>query len=378
MLVGLTWLKDYVDVQLTAKDLADKLTMAGLEVDEIKKVGPSFSGVVVAKIISVGPHPSAERLSLCDVHDGKDLYRIVCGAKNIAPGNIVPLAKVGAVIPGGYTIKSSVLRGEKSDGMLCSEAELEIGSDATGIMQLSPDLVLGQPLEEALNLEDTVLDVNVTPNRPDCLSMIGIAREVAALTGRKIKWPAVRIHEKAPDIHSLTSVKIIDSDLCPRYTARVIKNIAIAPSPRWMRLRLESAGLRSINNIVDITNFVMLETGQPLHAFDFRFLEEGRIVVRRSLENEEFISLDGKIRTLPADTVLICDGIKPVAIGGIMGGLNSEVKEDTQTVLLESAYFRPTSIRSSSRKLGMSTDAAFRFERGIDPDGVVRALDRAA
>lgn len=274
---------------------------------------------MVAKIISVGPHPSAERLSLCDVHDGKDLYRIVCGAKNIAPGNIVPLAKVGAVIPGGYTIKSSVLRGEKSDGMLCSEAELEIGSDATGIMQLSPDLVLGQPLEEALNLEDTVLDVNVTPNRPDCLSMIGIAREVAALTGRKIKWPAVRIHEKAPDIHSLTSVKIIDSDLCPRYTARVIKNIAIAPSPRWMRLRLESAGLRSINNIVDITNFVMLETGQPLHAFDFRFLEEGRIVVRRSLENEEFISLDGKIRTLPADTVLICDGIKPVAIGGIMG-----------------------------------------------------------
>ena len=378
MLVGLTWLKDYVDVQLTAKDLADKLTMAGLEVDEIKKVGPSFSGVVVAKIISVGPHPSAERLSLCDVHDGKDLYRIVCGAKNIAPGNIVPLAKVGAVIPGGYTIKSSVLRGEKSDGMLCSEAELEIGSDATGIMQLSPDLVLGQPLEEALNLKDTVLDVNVTPNRPDCLSMIGIAREVAALTGRKIKWPAVRIHEKAPDIHSVTSVTIIDSDLCPRYTARVIKNIAIAPSPRWMRLRLESAGLRSINNIVDITNFVMLETGQPLHAFDFRFLEEGRIVVRRSLENEEFISLDGKIRTLPADTVLICDGIKPVAIGGIMGGLNSEVKEDTQTVLLESAYFRPTSIRSSSRKLGMSTDAAFRFERGIDPDGVVRALDRAA
>jgi phenylalanyl-tRNA synthetase, beta subunit, non-spirochete bacterial len=352
--------------------------MAGLEVDEIKTIRPQFSGVVVAKILSVKHHPSADRLSLCSVSDGTDNYPVVCGAKNIAPGDIVPLAKVGAVIPGGYTIKSSVLRGEKSDGMLCSEAELEVGDDASGIMHLPSDLSLGLPLETALNIGDTVLDVGVTPNRSDCLSMIGMAREVAAITGKKMKLPPVKVKESSEDIHSLTSVKIIDADACPRYTARMIKNVQIGASPVWMKTRLEAAGLRAINSIVDVTNFVMLEMGQPLHAFDFRFLEDERIVVRKSKENEEFISLDGKSRTLPADTLLICDGVKPIAIGGIMGGLNSEVKEDTQVIFLESAYFNPTSIRRSARKLAMPTDAAFRFERGIDPEGVIKALNRAA
>jgi phenylalanyl-tRNA synthetase beta chain len=378
MLVSLKWLKDYVDIELTAEKLAHELTMAGLEVDEIKTIRPQFSGVVVAKILSVKPHPSADRLSLCSVSDGTDNYPVVCGAKNIAAGDIVPLAKVGAVIPGGYTIKSSVLRGEKSDGMLCSEAELEVGDDASGIMHLPSDLPLGVSLETALNIEDTVFNVGVTPNRSDCLSMIGIAREVAAITGKKIKQPSVKIKESSEDINSFTSVKIIDADACPRYTARMIKNVKIGASPLWIKTRLEAAGLRVINNIVDVTNFVMLEMGQPLHAFDFRFLEEGRIVVRKSKENEEFISLDGKSRTLPADTLLICDGVKPIAIGGIMGGLNSEVKEDTQIIFLESAYFNPTSIRRSARKLAMPTDAAFRFERGIDPEGVVKALNRAA
>jgi phenylalanyl-tRNA synthetase beta chain len=378
MLVSIKWLKDYVDVELTAEELAHELTMAGLEVDEIKTIRPQFSGVIVAKILSVKPHPSADRLSLCSISDGTDNYPVVCGAKNIAPGDIVPLAKVGAVIPGGYTIKSSVLRGEKSDGMLCSEAELDVGDDASGILHLPSDLPLGVPLETALNIGDTVFDVGVTPNRSDCLSMIGIAREVAAITGKKMKQPSVKIKESSEDIHSLTSVKIIDADACPRYTARMIKNVHIGASPVWMKTRLEAAGLRAINNIVDVTNFVMLEMGQPLHAFDFRFLEEGRIVVRKSKENEEFISLDGKSRTLPADTLLICDGVKPVAIGGIMGGLNSEVKEDTRVIFLESAYFNPISIRRSARKLAMPTDAAFRFERGIDPEGVVKALNRAA
>ena len=377
MLVSLKWLKDYVDIELSADELAHKLTMAGLEVDEIKTMRPQFSGVVVAKILSVKPHPSADRLSLCEVSDGTQSYPVVCGAKNIASGDIVPLAKVGAIIPGGYTIKSSVLRGEKSEGMLCSEAELEIGNDESGIMHL-PAHLFGLPLETALNIEDTVLDVNVTPNRSDCLSMIGIAREVAAITGKKIKLPSVKVKESSEDINSLASVKIIDADLCPRYTARMIKNVKIGPSPVWMKARLEAAGLRAINNIVDVTNFVMLETGQPLHAFDFRFLEKEKIVVRKSRDNEEFVSLDEKSHTLPADTVLICDGVKPVAIGGIMGGLNSEVKEDTQIVLLESAYFNPPSIRRSARKLGMPTDAAFRFERGVDPEGVVKALNRAA
>ena len=378
MLVSLKWLKDYVDIELPVEDLAHQLTMAGLEVDEIKTIRPQFSGVVVAKILSVKPHPSADRLSLCSVSDGTQNYPVVCGANNIAPGDIVPLAKVGAVIPGGYTIKSSVLRGEKSDGMLCSETELEIGDDASGIMRLPSDLPLGVPLETALNIGDTVLDVGVTPNRSDCLSMIGMAREVAAITGKKIKQPSFKVKESSENTNSLTSVQIIDADACPRYTARMIKNVQIGVSPVWMKTRLEAAGLRAINNIVDITNFVMLEMGQPLHAFDFRFLEEGRIVVRKSKENEEFISLDGKSRTLPADTLLICDGVKPVAIGGIMGGLNSEVKEDTQVVFLESAYFNPTSIRRSARKLAMPTDAAFRFERGVDPEGVLKALNRAA
>ena len=378
MLVSLKWLKDYVDIKITTEELAEKLTMSGLEVDEIKTIRPSFSGVVTAKIISVKPHPAADKLSLCDVSDGSQTYSVVCGAKNIKAGDIVPLAKVGATISGGYKIKSSVLRGKKSHGMLCSEAELETGDNSSGIWQLPENLTLGLSLENALDLGDTVLDVSVTPNRADCLSMIGIAQEVAAITGEKIKIPIGRIKESMEEISSHTSVTIIDSDLCPRYTARLIKNVKVGSSPAWMKTRLESAGFRSINNIVDVTNFVMLEMGQPLHAFDFRFLEEGKIIVRKSREDEEFTSLDGKTRKLPADTLLICDGVKPVAIGGIMGGLNSEVKEDTQVVLLESAYFNPVSIRRSARKLAMPTDASFRFERGIDPEGVVISLNRAA
>ncbi|MDD4091041.1 MAG: phenylalanine--tRNA ligase subunit beta [Smithellaceae bacterium] len=378
MLVSLKWLKDYIDLETAPEELADRLTMAGLEVDEIQTLAPKFSGVVVAKILSVRPHPNADKLSLCDVTDGAQTYPIVCGAKNIHAGDIVALAKTGAVIPGGYTIKSTTLRGEKSEGMLCSEAELEIGEDASGILQLPAELALGRPLEEALDLGDTVLDVGITPNRSDCLSMIGMAREVAALTGKKMKRPEASLVESAEDVSLLSSVTIEDADLCPRYTARLIQNVTIGDSPVWMKTRLEAAGLRAINNVVDVTNFVMLEMGQPLHAFDFRFLEEGRIVVRKSKPGEEFISLDEKSRILPENTLLICDGKKPVAIAGIMGGLNSEVKEDTRTIFLESAYFNPSSIRRSSRRLGMPTDAAFRFERGIDPEGVIRALDRAA
>lgn len=378
MLVSLKWLKDYIDLDISAQELADRLTMAGLEVDEIRTIAHKFSGVVVAQILSVRPHPGADKLSLCNVSDGSDTYPIVCGAKNIKAGDIVPLAKIGAVIPGGYTIKSTVLRGERSDGMLCSEAELEIGDDASGIMQLPFDLAPGMALEKALNLGDTVLDVSITPNRSDCLSMIGMAREIAALTGKKIEMPKTKIKESDEDISTLSSVTIVDMDLCPRYSARMIKNVKIGDSPVWMKSRLEAAGLRAINNVVDVTNFVMLEMGQPLHAFDFRFLEEERIVVRKSNMGEEFISLDGKSHALPENTVLICDGKKPVAIGGIMGGLNSEVKDDTQVIFLESAYFNPSSIRRSARRLAMPTDAAFRFERGIDPEGVIRALNRAA
>ncbi|MDD5533836.1 MAG: phenylalanine--tRNA ligase subunit beta, partial [Syntrophales bacterium] len=320
----------------------------------------------------------SDKLSLCEVTTGTDILPIVCGAGNIRPGDVVPLARVGATIPGGFTIKRSRIREEPSEGMLCSEEELGIGPDHSGIMILPAGLPLGEDLIDALNLRDVILDIGITPNRPDCLSMIGVAREIAAMTGRRLRLPEILMTEDDEDINGITSVEILDADLCPRYTARIVKNVKIRPSPFWMRRRLESAGLRAINNVVDVTNFVMLECGQPLHAFDYRFLKEGRIVVRKSRQGETFVSLDEKERTLRADTLMICDGVEPVAIAGIMGGLNSEIKEDTRRVLLESAYFNPTSIRKSSRWLGMSTDAAFRFERGIDPEGVVRALNRAA
>jgi phenylalanyl-tRNA synthetase beta chain len=378
MLVSLRWLKDYVDIMLSPAELADRLTMAGLEVEAVKEIGTSFSNIVVAKILSVKPHPQADKCFLCELTTGDTIYPVVCGAGNINPGDVVPLAKIGATIPGGYTIKSSKIRGEISEGMLCSELELGIGDDSAGIMILPGNLTVGLDLSEALDLTDIVLDIGITPNRADCLSIIGIAREVAAITGSKFKYPDFFVQENAEDIHRITSVEILDPDLCPRYSARVIQSVTIKPSPLWMRRRLEAVGLRAINNIVDITNYVMMETGQPLHAFDFRFLEEGRIVVRRSRKGETFTSLDEKERTLETDTLMICDGVKPVAIAGIMGGLNSEVKPDTKTILLESAYFSPSSIRKSAKLLGMNTDAAFRFGRGVDPEGVIHASARAA
>ena len=378
MLVSLRWLKDYVDIELSIDELVDRLTMSGLEVEAVHETGPAFSNIVTAKIISVKPHPNAEKCFLCEVTTGDATYPIVCGAGNIRTGQMVPLAKAGSTIPGGYTIKSSKIRGELSEGMLCSEQELGIGDDATGIMILSKDYSPGWDLSDILDLKDTVFDIGITPNRSDCLSIIGIAREVAAITGAKLRYPESVMQENGEDIHGITSVTILDPDLCPRYSARMIGNVAIKPSPLWMRQRLEAVGLRSINNIVDITNFVMMEWGQPLHAFDFRFLEEGRIVVRRSHAGEMFVSLDEKERVLRPDTLMICDGVKPVAIAGIMGGLNTEVKENTETILLESAYFNPSSIRKSAKWLGMNTDAAFRFGRGVDPEGVIRASNRAA
>ncbi len=378
MLVSLRWLRDYVDIRITLGELIDRLTMAGLEVEEIKEIGPAFTNVVVAKLLSVKPHPETDKYFFCEVAAGEGAYPVVCGARNIKAGDVVPLARIGATLPGGYTIKSSKIRGAISEGMLCSEQELGIGDDASGIMILPGDLTIGLDLAEALDLKDMVLDIGITPNRSDCLSIIGIAREIVAITGSMLKYPDTAVSEDEQDIRSITSVDILDPDLCPRYSARIIKDITIKSSPLWMRRRLEAVGLRAINNIVDVTNYVMIELGQPLHAFDFRFLEEGRIVVRRSHGGETFTSLDEKERILETDTLMICDGKKPVAIGGIMGGLNSEVKEDTEMILLESAYFTPTSIRKSVKSLGMSTDAAFRFGRGIDPEGVIRALNRAA
>jgi len=378
MKVSLNWLEDYVRVRMDSKDLVHLLTMAGLEVEGAASTGEGLEKVVVAEILSVRRHPNADRLSLVEVKTQQESFSIVCGASNIKAGQTVPLALVGARLPNGVEIKRSKIRGVLSEGMLCSEIELGLGQEASGIMILPPGTPLGTGLGEALGLKDTILDISITPNRPDCLCVIGVAREVAALTGQKMKYPSLPLDDRGEEIHRKTSVTILDRDLCPRYVARMIEGVKIGPSPRWVSDRLEKVGVRSINNVVDVTNYVMMEYGQPLHAFDFRFLEEGRIVVRRAKGGEEFVTLDGTKRTLDGEMLMICDGVKPVAVAGVMGGLNSEIKDDTTTVLLESAYFDPAGNRRTSKKLGLETEASFRFGRGIDYGGCLSAANRAA
>lgn len=378
MKVSLNWLKDYVEIRMGIAELTDLLTMAGLEVEGVTSVGEGFEKVVVAEIQSIRRHPNADRLSLVVAKTDMGKWSIVCGATNIREGQKVPLALVGAYLPNGAEIKKSKIRGERSEGMLCSEIELGLGQDASGIMILPSDIPLGMGLGEALGLKDILLDISVTPNRPDCLCVIGIAREIAALTHQRLKYPATSLPNQGEEIHQKTSVTILAPELCPRYVARMIEGVKIGPSPDWVRNRLEKVGIRSISNVVDVTNFVMMEYGQPLHAFDFELLEEGRIVVRRAKEGEEFITLDGVKRTLEGDMLMICDGVKPVAIAGVMGGLNSEIREQTETVLLESAYFDPMGNRRTSKRLGLETEASYRFGRGIDYGGCLTAANRAA
>jgi phenylalanyl-tRNA synthetase beta chain len=377
MKVSLNWLKEYVDIRMGAKDLAHLLTMAGLEVGEMTSTGEGLERVVVAQIDSIRKHPNADRLSMVEARTDREKFSVVCGASNIREGQRVPLALIGAKLPKGIEIKKTKIRGTSSDGMLCSEIELGFGQDATGIMILPNDAPLGKELAEALGLKDTILDLSVTPNRPDWLCAIGVAREIAALTRQKMRYPHISLSGQGEEIHRKTSVTLVDPDLCPRYVARMVEGVKIGPSPQWMRDRLEKVGVRSINSVVDVTNYVMMEQGQPLHAFDFSLLEEGRIVVRRALENEAFITLDGANRVMRSQDLMICDGKRPVAIAGVMGGLNSEIKEDTTTVLLESAYFDPANNRRTSKRLGLETEAAYRFGRGIDYGGCLVAANRA-
>jgi len=378
MQVSLNWLKEYISINLDPKALADLLTMSGSEVENVVKIGNELDGVVVGQITSVVPHPKADKLSLCMVDRGSGTFTIVCGATNIKPGDKAPLALDGAQLPNGVTIKPVKIRGIVSQGMLCSESELALGNDTSGIMILPPYMKVGEPIKSALELEDYILELNLTPNRPDCLSIIGIAREIAALTHQTVRLPSINIKENGKGISQLTSVTIEDPDLCPRYSARIISDVTVGSSPFWMRRRLESCRMRSINNIVDVTNYVLLEMGQPLHAFDLEFLDQQKIVVKRSTPGESFTTLDGKERTLPNDALMICDGSKPIAIGGIMGGLNSEVSEKTTTILLESAYFTPSGILRTSKKMGLRTESSQRFEKGVDLNGVTIALNRAA
>jgi phenylalanyl-tRNA synthetase beta chain len=378
MKVSLNWLKDYVEIPIGVKELAHLLTMSGLEVEGVVSTGEGLEKVVVAEILSVKRHPNADRLSLVDVKTDQINLSIVCGATNIKEGQRVPLALVGAKLPNGIEIKKSKIRGVASEGMLCSPTEIGLGQDATGILILSPDTPLGINLGDALGLKDTVFDISVTPNRPDCLCVIGIAREIAALTHQKLRYPSFSYSDKGEEIHRMASVTILDPDLCPRYVAKIVEGVTVGPSPQWMKDRLEKVGVRSISNVVDVTNYIMMEYGQPLHAFDFNFLEEKKIVVRRAGAGESFVSLDGVTRTLDPEMLMICDGVKPVAIAGVMGGLNSEIKDETKTVLLESAYFNPVNNRNTSRRLGLETEASYRFGRGIDYGACLSVAHRAA
>ena len=378
MKVSLSWLNEYIPVTLPAADLADALTMAGLEVGAVEDRYDYLETVVVGRVAAVTDHPNSDHLKLCRVEAGDQTVSVVCGAPNVAEGMLSPLARPGTVLPNGTVIQASVIRGETSEGMLCSQIELGLGQDASGIMALDPGLTPGDPLKRALNLSDPVLDLELTPNRPDCLSIIGIAREVRAIQDGELQLPATDIRDAGRDIDGLTSVAIEAPDLCPRYTARVCVDVAVGPSPFWLQDRLMSVGLKPINNIVDITNFVMMETGQPLHAFDLDRLAENRIVVRTAGAEKAFTTLDGKTRELKPEMLMICDGRRPVAVAGVMGGLDSEIENDTRRVLLESACFNPASIRRTAKALGLSTDAAYRFERGVDPLGTVAAVNRAA
>lgn len=378
MKVTLNWLKEYVDFDLDADELSHRLTMAGLEVDAMERLGEGLDSVIVARLADVRQHPDADRLTVCEVETGSVTVQVVCGAQNHKTGDLVALAQVGTLLPGDFKIKKSKIRGQESCGMLCSIKELGLGDESDGIMILPEDLPLGQPVFSALGLKDIFYEIGLTPNRPDCLSVVGVAREVSAMVAADLHLPEPVIAENDSIAAEKTSVVIEDPDHCPRYAARLIENVKIGPSPDWLIRRVEAVGMRSINNVVDITNFVMMELGQPLHAFDFNLLRENRIVVRRAGEGDKFTTLDGQERILRNSDLVICDGVGPVALAGVMGGLNSEVQDNTTDILLESAYFNPVTIRRTSKRLGLHTESSHRFERGTDVDMVPLALDRAA
>ncbi|SEA67480.1 phenylalanyl-tRNA synthetase beta subunit [Desulfuromusa kysingii] len=378
MIVTYNWLKEFVDFQDSPQQLCDRLTMVGLEVEALEEIGGNLDSVIVAKLESVEPHPDADRLTVCQVNTGQEVVQVVCGATNHKTGDLIALAQPGSVLPGDFKIKKSKIRGQVSQGMLCSEKELGMAAESPGIMILAPELTLGEPVFSALGLKDYQIEIGLTPNRPDCLSVVGIAREVAALSQQKLKLPSSEIEEGNGQIQDQATVIVENSEGCPRYAARMIKDIKIGPSPDWMVRRLQAVGMRSINNVVDVTNYVMMELGHPLHAFDFRYLDGGKIIVKNAQQGDKFITLDENEHTLSAEDLMICDGQRPVAMAGIMGGLNSEVKDDTNTVLLEAAYFKPTMIRRSSKRNGLHTESSHRFERGADIDMIPVVLDRAA
>jgi phenylalanyl-tRNA synthetase beta chain len=375
--ISLNWLSDYVTWTGTTDELAHRLTLSGLNVEGVESFDISFPKVVVAEVITREQHPDADKLSLCTVDDGEEIKQVVCGAPNVRVGLKVLFAQVGAKLPGDFKIKKSKIRGVESFGMICSASELELSDESSGIMELDDDAVVGTPADDLYGYHDEVLDVEVTPNRPDWLSHYGVAREVSALQSSLLDTPVVwnppKIGGESPEIH----VEIDDFEDCPRYTAHLAREITVKPSPRWMQNRLAAVGVRPINNVVDITNYVLMEVGQPLHAFDRNKIVGQKLTVRRGRPNETLRTLDDTERKVGPKDLLIADASGPVALAGVMGGLLSEVDAETSSVLLESAIFKPRLVRTTSRHMQLSSEASYRFERGADWEAVDLAAKRA-
>ncbi len=383
MLLPINWVKDYVEIDVSTEELAEMLTMTGSNAEEIISLREEISNVVVGKILSVESHPNADRLLVCKVDVGKEVIQVVTGADNVASGQLVPVALHGAKLPGGITIKRGKLRGVESQGMMCSGEELELkdsdypGAEADGILILQEEYPLGMDIKEALDLGGDVIDFEITSNRPDCLSVVGMAREIAVAAGKTWKMPEIIVKPGTGQIGDELQVEVENAELCPRYLARVVKDIRIQPSPQWMRRRLAAAGVRPINNIVDITNYVMLELGQPMHAFDLDKVEGRKIIVRNALPGETLVTLDDKMRELTPDMLVIADANKPIALAGVMGGANSEITEGTRQIVFESALFDGASVRSTSKKLGLRSESSSRFEKGLDINMTLIAMERA-
>lgn len=385
MKISHQWLRTLVPVTLSPEKLAEGLSMLGLEIERFDDQASLLEGFVVGEVLSVEKHPNADRLSVCRVSVGEQTLQIVCGAPNVAAGQKVAVGLEGATVPRDQhaptetplVLKQVTIRGVESHGMICSEYELAMGDDRSGILVLDPSAKAGTSLAKHLGRTDVIYDIEITANRGDWLSHLGVAREVGALIGKKVKLPVVKLRESRERVSKHARVSIVDKQGCHRYVALVFRNVRIGPSPAWLQNRLLSVGIRPINNIVDATNAVMLETGQPLHAFDYDTLAGHTIVVRGANDGEVFTTLDGKQRTLKVGSLLICDAERPVALAGIMGGLNSEISESTTNVLLESAWFDPVSVRRTSRYLGLSSDASQRFERSVDPEMCLYAAQRA-
>ncbi|MCC5847249.1 MAG: phenylalanine--tRNA ligase subunit beta [Verrucomicrobia bacterium] len=379
MLIPLSWLKDYIELHEDVDALRELLTFSGLEVEAVETHGSDFEQIVVAEITAISPHPNADKLTLCTIEDGSGVPQtVVCGAPNVRVGMKTIFAPVGVTLPNGLTLKKAKIRGVESLGMLCAEDELGLSKAHDGIMDLAADLSPGTPAVDVLGGPEIVFDLEVTPNRPDCLSVIGVARELAAITGRELKLPETPLREGRESTADRAKVRIDDPEACPRYTARVLTGAHVGPSPDWMQKRLRLCGIRPINNLVDITNYVMLETGQPLHAFDQSLLHGDTVIVRRAAEGEVMQTLDDKPRKLSAEHLVIADAGRAVAVAGVMGGADSEIRDNTTTVLLESAAFQSSRVRATAKSLGMHTDSSYRFARGCDMNNVEWVSRRAA